>query len=77
MSEYRTEYLVRELFPNIPGPEYTRQLKLESDAIHYIKLYGNDVVKCLEDKCKYCPIDDCPCSYPEIITHVKRILNQP
>jgi hypothetical protein len=62
------------LFKNIPGPERTKRLALESDALRYIKLYGKDeAIIFLENKCKMCSIDDCRCNYPEIIKILKDI----
>jgi hypothetical protein len=63
------------LFPNIPGPEHTKRLALESDALRYIKLYGKDeAIKFLENKCKTCSIDDCRCGYKEIVEIIKQII---
>ncbi len=71
----KSERLVRELFPNIPCPEYTKKLRLSSDALYYIKKYGSKekAIEYLMNRCGMCAIDDCFCEYPEIIKILKEI----
>lgn len=54
---------------NIPSPEHTKKLILESYALAYLRGFGSKekAIAALENKCKMCAVDDCHCNYPEII----------